>query len=453
MLQRTTTACLLLLIILFSSCEDEKVPRQFQPRNDHEAYEHALQEANLLNTALGVDWKNGSKASLEGPIKISSPYEEAIYVDEKEAMAIGYQFNAKRGQKVQVSVSRLSNQSGKTFIDLFRVDENNKFRHVASADSVELLLGFEPRRDAQYILRFQQELLRGGQFKITIENVPTLKFPVAGKTASAIGSFWGADRDGGRRSHEGVDIFADRGTPIIAPTDGYVRTAGVRGIGGNVVWLYDSKRSQSLYFAHLNEILVKKGDRIKIGDTLGTVGNTGNARTTPPHLHFGIYQNGATNPITHLKAEGSRLRKVDSRLGHLGDDIRLNKSTRMLLDATGNKSVQLSKDQIAKAVGINARQYRIELPDGQSGYVNKSALTGLDKSLEKLYFSDNGVLLKEPDRRSIFAGIKVNEQLTVLGKNQDFWLVENNAGEKGWITNNFKSTGRSRRSLSDVPRD
>lgn len=452
MLQRTTNACFLLIAILFSSCEDEKVPKPFQPRNDHEAYEHALDEANLLNTALGIDWKNGSTASLEDPIIISSPYEEAIYVDEKEAVAIGYQFNAKKGQKVQVSISRLSNQSGKTFVDLFRVDENNKFRHVASADSEELLLGFEPRKDAKYILRFQPELLRGGQFKITIENVPTLKFPVAGKTASAIGSLWGADRDGGKRSHEGVDIFADRGTPIIAPTDGYVRTAGVRGIGGNVVWLYDSKRSQSLYFAHLNKILVKKGDRISIGDTLGTVGNTGNARTTPPHLHFGIYQNGATNPITHLKAEGPRLRQVDRSLGYLGDDIRLNKSTRMLLGATGNKSILLSKDQIAKAIGINARQYRIELPDGRTGYVNKSTLSGLERSLGNLYFSDNGVLLKRPDRRSIFAGIEVNEQLTVLGKNRDFWLVENDAGEKGWITNNFKSTGQSRRSFSDEPR-
>lgn len=451
MLQRTTTACLLFIAIIISSCEDEKVPKPFQPRNDHEAYEHALKEANLLNTALGADWKNRSTASLEAPIKISSPYEEAIFVDEKEAIAIGYEFDAKRGQKVQVSISRLSSQPGKTFVDLFRVDEDDKFRHVASADSVELLLGFEPRRDAKYVLRFQPELLRGGEFKITIQNVPTLKFPVTGKTASAIGSFWGAERDGGRRSHEGVDIFAARGTPIIAPTDGFVRTAGVRGIGGNVVWLYDSKRSQSLYFAHLNEILVKKGDRIKLGDTLGTVGNTGNARTTPPHLHFGIYQNGATNPITHLKPEGTRLRKVNKSLGYLGDDIRLNRSTRMLLGTTGNKSIEISKDQIAKAVGINARQYRIELPDGQTGYVNKNTLSSLDKSIETLYISDNGVLLKKPDRRAVYTGLEENERLLVLGKNRDFWLVENDAGEKGWITNNFKSTGRSRRSFADDP--
>ncbi|MFY0592049.1 peptidoglycan DD-metalloendopeptidase family protein [Roseivirga sp.] len=452
MLQRTTTACLCLAIFLVLGCENEKVPIPFKPRNDHEAYEHALEEANLLSTALGADWKKGAKTSLESPIKITSPFEEAIYVDDKEAVAIGYQFNAKRGQKVQVNVEKLSLNDAKTFVDLFRIDEHNKLHHVATADSEELLLGFEPRRDATYVLRFQPELLRGGEYKITIQNVPTLQFPVAGKTDRAIGSFWGADRDGGRRKHEGVDIFAPRGTPIIAPTDGYVRTAGKRGIGGNVVWLYDSKRSQSLYFAHLNKILVKKGDRIKLGDTLGTVGNTGNARTTPPHLHFGIYKNGATDPINHLRAAGNRLKPVTGDLSMLGQEVRINRSTSMSVDANGKQTVSITKNQIARTIGTTATQFRIELPNGQEGYVRKSVISGLDRSLERLYASSDGTLLKSPDRRAFLADVEPNDQLYILGKNRDFWLVENDAGQKGWITNNYKNQGRSRRSYSDEPR-
>ncbi len=451
MRSRIITTLSIALIVLLSACEQEKVPIAFKPRNDHEAYQYGLQQANLLGTALGQDWTSLAKSALETPISISSPYEEAIYVDEKEATALGYRFIAKKGQKVQVKVTNLSQTKMKTFVDLFRIDETESFRHVASADSVELLLGFEPRRDAEYILRFQPELLRGGQFKITIENVPTLSFPVAGKTASAIGSFWGADRDGGRRRHEGVDIFAPRGTPIVAPTDGYIRTAGVRGIGGNVVWLYDSKRSQSLYFAHLNEILVKKGDRIKAGDTLGTVGNTGNARTTPPHLHFGIYQNGATNPINHLRAEGKRLRKVNDDLGLLGSEIRLNKNVNMRTSLNGRNSVRLSKDQIATAIGINANQYRIELPDGRTGYVSKNALTSIERPLERLYTRSEGVLLKKPDRRAFYAQLSSDEELSILGKNRDFWLVSNRDGEIGWITNDFKNTRRSRVS-TDIPK-
>jgi len=448
---RIATTLSIALIVLLSACEQEKVPIAFKPRNDHEAYHYGLKQANLLGTALGQDWSNLAKSALETPISISSPYEEAIYVDEKEATALGYRFNAKKGQKVQVKVTNISQTKMKTFVDLFRIDETKSFRHVASADSVELLLGFEPRRDAEYVLRFQPELLRGGQFKITIENVPTLSFPVAGKTASAIGSFWGAPRDGGRRKHEGVDIFAARGTPIVAPTDGYIRTAGTRGIGGKVVWLYDSKRSQSLYFAHLNEILVEKGDRVKRGDTLGTVGNTGNARTTPPHLHFGIYRNGATNPINHLRAEGKRLRKVNTDLGLLGSEIRLNKNVNMRTSLNGRNAVRLSKNQIATAIGINANQYRIELPDGRTGYVSKNVLTSIERPLERLYTRSEGILLKKPDRRAFYAELSSDEELSILGKNRDFWLVSNRDGEIGWITNDFKNTRRSRVS-ADIPK-
>lgn len=452
MRSRITTALSLAFIILLSACEGEKVPTVFRPRNDHEAYQYALKQANLLNTALGKDWSSLAKSALEKPISIISPYEEAIYVDETEATAVGYRFNVKRGQKVQVKITKLSQNELKTFVDLFRVDEQEKFRHVATADSVELLLGFEPRRDADYVLRFQPELLRGGQFKITIENVPSLSFPVAGKTASAIQSYWGADRDGGRRSHEGVDIFAARGTPIIAPTDGYVRTAGKRGIGGNVVWLYDSKRSQSLYFAHLNEILVEKGDQIKLGDTLGTVGNTGNARTTPPHLHFGIYKNGATNPINHLRAQGKRLKRVDNEFGLLGSEVRLTRNASMRNDINGNESIRVSKNQIATAIGINANQYRIKLPNGKMGYVNKNSLASLEMPLETLYTNADGALLKKPDRRAIFADIASDEQLSVLGKSRDFWFVSNSSGQTGWITNDFKNTRKTRASV-DNPKE
>lgn len=449
MRSRITTALSLAFIILLSACEGEKVPTVFRPRNDHEAYQYALKQANLLNTALGEDWSSLAKNALEKPISITSPYEEAIYVDETEATAVGYRFNVKRGQKVQVKITKLSHNELKTFVDLFRVDEQERFRHVATADSIDLLLGFEPRRDADYVLRFQPELLRGGQFKITIENVPSLSFPVAGKTASAIQSYWGAERDGGRRSHEGVDIFASRGTPIIAPTDGYVRTAGKRGIGGNVVWLYDSKRSQSLYFAHLNEILVEKGDQIKLGDTLGTVGNTGNARTTPPHLHFGIYKNGATNPIYHLRAEGKRLKRVDNALDLLGSEVRLRRNASMRNDINGGQSTRVSKNQIATTIGMNANQYKIKLPSGKVGYVNKNSLASLEMPLETLYANADGVLLKKPDRRAIFADVASDEQLSILGKSRDFWFVSNSSGKTGWITNDFKNARKSRVSVDN----
>jgi len=127
-----------------------------------------------------------------------------------------------------------------------------------------------------------------------------LAFPVAGKRSS-IGSFWGDVRDGGARSHEGIDIFAKKGTPVVAVCDGVAYT-GVGPRGGNYVWLRSWDYPWTAYYAHLDKHGVKNGQLVKKGDVLGTVGKTGNAKTTPPHLHFGIYTwLGAVNPLPYIK--------------------------------------------------------------------------------------------------------------------------------------------------------
>nr|WP_223845513.1 M23 family metallopeptidase [Flavobacterium selenitireducens] len=126
-------------------------------------------------------------------------------------------------------------------------------------------------------------------------------FPVAGKGNAAIQSFWGAVRDGGKRSHEGVDIFAKKGTPVIAVSDGTITRAGEYGIGGKQVWLRTSIFGKSIYYAHLDKIAVESGNSVKTGDTVGFVGNTGNAKGGAHHLHFGIYSAmGAVNPLPFI---------------------------------------------------------------------------------------------------------------------------------------------------------
>ncbi len=57
------------------------------------------------------------------------------------------------------------------------------------------------------------------------------------------------------------------------------------------------------YYAHLDGFAVESGDKVKKGEILGYVGNTGNAITTPPHLHFGIYAGGPVDPAPFLKPE------------------------------------------------------------------------------------------------------------------------------------------------------
>ena len=109
---------------------------------------------------------------------------------------------------------------------------------------------------------------------------------------------WGDARDAGARSHEGIDIGAPRGTPVIAAAAGTISRVQESDIGGKTVSLSVKDRNLSLYYAHLDLQLVQQGQKVNVGDTIGLVGNTGNAITTEPHLHFGIYgYSGAIDPF------------------------------------------------------------------------------------------------------------------------------------------------------------
>ena len=124
--------------------------------------------------------------------------------------------------------------------------------------------------------------------------------PVAGVAAARLRDNWGASRDAGARRHEGIDIFAARGTRVVAATDGIVSRVGLDPRGGRVVWVMGPAR-QMHYYAHLDRHAdIRAGDLVRTGDVLGEVGTTGNAKGTPPHLHYGIYANGAIDPYPLL---------------------------------------------------------------------------------------------------------------------------------------------------------
>jgi len=120
--------------------------------------------------------------------------------------------------------------------------------------------------------------------------------PVSG--ASAFVDSWGAPRSGGRR-HQGVDMIAPRGTPLVAVEGGAVLRTDDGGLGGISVWLRGDS-GDHFYYAHLDALAdgLSAGRRLAVGDRLGTVGNTGNARYTTPHLHFELHPGGggAVNP-------------------------------------------------------------------------------------------------------------------------------------------------------------
>jgi murein DD-endopeptidase MepM/ murein hydrolase activator NlpD len=130
--------------------------------------------------------------------------------------------------------------------------------------------------------------------------LPLLMNPVAGATKRSIISIYGDARDNGRK-HEGIDIMAPRGTMVVAPTAGEITEVGYNILGGKVIWMKDLKAKRTYYFAHLDSQIVAKGMIVRQGDTLGTVGNTGNARRTRSHLHFGIYKKDGRTPVDYIR--------------------------------------------------------------------------------------------------------------------------------------------------------
>lgn len=100
--------------------------------------------------------------------------------------------------------------------------------------------------------------------------------------------------------HEGVDVFALKGTPVVAVVDGVLERVGTDYLGGIKLWLRSPGDGWTYYYAHLSGYApgMRSGTHVRRGTVVGYVGNSGNARGTPPHLHFETHVPGGrvTNP-------------------------------------------------------------------------------------------------------------------------------------------------------------
>jgi peptidoglycan LD-endopeptidase LytH len=136
---------------------------------------------------------------------------------------------------------------------------------------------------------------------LAVEPPPGLQIPVVGISTRQLSNSWGSPRSEGRH-HQGIDIFAPRGRAVVSTTSGIVIGVGSSRRGGNTVWVFGPS-GQRHYYAHLDAIAaIRVSQFIVRGTVIGYVGNTGNARGTPPHLHYGIYRfrGGAINPYPLL---------------------------------------------------------------------------------------------------------------------------------------------------------
>ena len=117
-----------------------------------------------------------------------------------------------------------------------------------------------------------------------------LAIPVAGIKPEALANTYKAARSGGR-VHNAIDIMAPTGTPVLASAPGVVeKLFNSQGGGGITVYVRSPDKQWMFYYAHLDAYApgLKEGQAVKQGDVLGTVGSTGNASPSGPHLHFAV---------------------------------------------------------------------------------------------------------------------------------------------------------------------
>lgn len=355
-------------------------------RTAHERYGSALRDAGLDSTALGREWLASADSALQSPYALALPAREVGAYTRDEARAVAWSITLRDGERLRVSV-RADGPRARLYLDLFERSSDSVpvLAHRASGTeavapgsmATTLTLEQEARHTGTYVLRLQPELLREGRYTLEARVEPILAFPVEGRGNAAIQSLFGVDRDGGRRAHHGIDIFAPRGTPALAATDGVVRSISPNTLGGNVVWLADEQRNQVLYYAHLDRHHVTAGQRVRQGDTVGFVGNTGNARTTAPHLHFGIYRRpeGPVDPLRYVRLVIERPRAVTADTSALGRPAVARRGALVLRETPVSPPLGAvrGRDSV-RVMGAAGDAYRVQRTDGTSGYVTAEAL-------------------------------------------------------------------------------
>jgi murein DD-endopeptidase MepM/ murein hydrolase activator NlpD len=376
---------------------------------------------------------------------VASPHVEEGYLAPGEPAAIAVRTTVRRGQEVSFAIDLHGDTSTTMFLDLWLVEADSSvqaLRLVESADSGERTLRYSPRRDGDVIFRAQPELLRGGRFRATVQVDPTLAFPVRPGSDRDVGSRFGVPRDGGVRSHHGIDIFAPRGTPVVAAADAYVNRVQDTRIGGRVVWLRDV-HGNSLYYAHLDRQAVTTGQRVQQGDTVGYVGNTGNARTTPPHLHFGIYRRGEgpVDPWWFVHRPRGEVPRLVADTTRLGEWIRAPGERTLLRRAPSLRAdtvTVLPRHTAMRVLSAAGAWYRVRLPNGTTGFISARLTEPADDAVRVATLRNAGEVLSRP----ALADAEVMEVLTpgvsfdVLARFGDFLLVRSARGLAGWVAGN-----------------
>jgi murein DD-endopeptidase MepM/ murein hydrolase activator NlpD len=421
---------ILILAVVFSCSTPQG---GFSGKPAHAKYAESLEKAGLQQTKMGSQWLAAAGKSLQQPVTVSLPYKEAGYFAADKPLATAYSFPLQRGEKVVVKLMTVP-ASGLLFAELWQPRPGREAQWLAAVDTVSRSVEYEVKESGNYLLRVQPELLQGIEYTLTITTTPSLAFPIRAADNPKVSSYWGAARDAGARSHEGIDIFARFRTPVVAAADGRVTRVNENNLGGKVVFMRPEGKEYNLYYAHLDSQLVQPGQAVKAGDPLGLMGNTGNARTTAPHLHFGIYTgSGAVDPFPFVNVNRPAPKNIAASTEQLNQYVRSKATANVYAapSATSSIIVKSPAGTVMQVAGATENWYRVLMPDGREGFVNSTQVTS--GTLRKQKLTTTYRLLDQPDSAAASRMLaEAGTAVEILGQFGQFYLVDYKT-TRGWI--------------------
>ena len=399
------------MVFVFTSCQT------IFNISPYESYVKSLETSGISKSSMGKKWiSSGQNALLNPNESVKFPFKSEIFFREIAPNAISYRLKYEEYAKLTVKITSKGKDNNGVYVDIFE-DNPNRSR-VKNFYVKDTIFVYEDNNSQNLILRIQPQLLVNQYVTVEIIENPKLAFPVKNGSNKDIQSFWGVERDGGQRRHEGVDIFNKKGTPIVAVENGTIARVETNILGGKVVWQRLNLFGQSIYYAHLDSQAVSAGQAVKKGDVVGFMGNTGNAKYTASHLHFGIYTgSGAIDPLLYIQKRDTIPGKLKLSEKYLGD---------VLVIKTENGQVPVK----VLSVSSGAINYADYLGNLQS--INQMNIDGKIK----VKFNPNPSvqnIIDEPFSEGIpIAKFNVKETFRILGYVDNYLYLEQN-DVKGWV--------------------
>jgi peptidoglycan LD-endopeptidase LytH len=290
--------------------------------------------------------------------------------------AFGYRIELRAGERLHIDLA--ADDGASLFLELFDVQApgsepdrpgepilalagNGALEHGAGSDGT-VLLRLQPRPGA------------ATAYTLRLWRTAALVTPVAWEGARVISHFL-EGRDAGERLHLGIDIAAPRGASVVAAASGMIERVEETELGGRVIWIRELHSDRSHYYAHLDTQLVAAGATVVAGQVIGTVGTTGNAPETTPHLHFGVYRDHvALDPLDYLDVPDVAM-ETSVRAGAGGPALRTRARTRVTGAAlrTANRekgpAVALPRGSEVEILAEAGRLRRVRTATGLHGFL------------------------------------------------------------------------------------